>query len=101
MYVDIKESTRKDKKMMAVFYDDTRKKIRTTHFGAAGYEDFTIHKDEKRRAEYISRHSAVEDWKDYMSAGSLAYYILWYDKNKLLAIHKYMKRFGLKEMKQF
>lgn len=96
MFVDIKESTRKGKKMMAVFYDDEKKKIKTTHFGAIGYDDFTIHHNEKRRADYVSRHSVVEDFNDFMSAGSLSYYILWYDKNKLLAIHKYMKRFGLK-----
>ena len=29
---------------------------RTIHFGANGYEDFTIHKDPKRKARYLARH---------------------------------------------
>ena len=96
MYVDIKQSSRKYKKLMAIFYDDSKKKIKTVHFGDNRYEDFTQHHDEKRRAQYVSRHSSNEDWNDFMSAGALSYYILWYDKNKDVAIHEYAKRFNLK-----
>ena len=34
------------------------KKVR---FGAKGYEDFTIHKDEERKQRYIKRHQAREN----------------------------------------
>ena len=29
---------------------------RTIHFGAAGYEDYSMHKDEDRKQSYIKRH---------------------------------------------
>jgi len=37
-YVNITNSTRTGKKMMAIFYDEARKKIKTTHFWAGGGE---------------------------------------------------------------
>ena len=49
MEVSIKPSTNKDKKYMAIFYDDKGKKKKTTHFGAAGMSDFTKHGDEDRK----------------------------------------------------
>ena len=81
---------------MAVFYDNDKNKIKTVHFGDNRYQDFTQHHDENRRASYVSRHSPNEDWTDYMSAGALSYFILWYDKDIDVAIHKYLKRFNLK-----
>ena len=38
---------------------NTNKKI---YFGAAGYEDFTTHKDEERKQRYITRHKKNEDF---------------------------------------
>ena len=51
----------------------------TTHFGARGYQDFTMHRDEKRRRSYLSRHASREDWgrSGVMTAGWLSRYILW------------------------
>jgi hypothetical protein len=43
MYVSITKSTRQGKKMVAIFYDEAKKKLKTTHFGAVGYEDYTGH----------------------------------------------------------
>ena len=43
--IGIKKSTRKDKKFMAIFGPDGKK----VHFGAKGYEDYTIHHDDIRR----------------------------------------------------
>ena len=42
------------------------------------YEDYTTHKDEKRRQNYIKRHSN-EDWSraNLESAGWMSRYILW------------------------
>ena len=46
--VKITKSTNPKKKLMAIFSDDTGKKIKTTHFGAAGMSDFPTHKDGER-----------------------------------------------------
>ncbi len=36
-------------------------KWKNKYFGAAGYSDFTIHKDEERKLRYIKRHNN-ENW---------------------------------------
>jgi len=64
-------------KMVAVFEDKKTGKTKTTHFGAVGYTDYTISKDEDKRKLYLARHKSREDWNDYTSAGSLSKHILW------------------------
>ena len=34
----------------------------TIHFGATGYQDYTQHGDETRKAAYLQRHEARETW---------------------------------------
>ena len=72
MYVSITKSTRQGKKMMAIFYDETKKKLKTTHFGAVGYNDYTITGDLQAKMNYLQRHENREDWADYMTAGALS-----------------------------
>jgi hypothetical protein len=93
--VEIKKSTRTGKKLMAIFYDDD-KKVKTLHFGAVGYSDYTIHKDEARRQRYIDRHRKSEDWENPMTAGTLALYILWSKPTISAGIADYKKKFGFK-----
>ena len=38
-----------DKKFKVIIFDENKKKIKTLHFGAEGYSDFTQHKDENRK----------------------------------------------------
>ena len=95
MYVNITKSTRAGKKMMAVFYDEARKKVKTTHFGASGYEDYTGHQDLQRKMNYLERHEKKENWNDYMSAGSLSRWILWNKVSLNESIKDYMYRFKL------
>ena len=49
----------------------------TINFGDRRYEDYTTHHDEKRKALYIKRHQAREDWDDIETAGALSRFILW------------------------
>ena len=97
MYVSIGKSTRQGKKMMAVFYDSAKKKIKTTHFGASGYEDYTTHGEMQRKMNYLARHKDREDWNDYMSSGSLSRWILWNKPTLSESINDYMNRFRLRE----
>ena len=97
MFVNITKSTRQGKKMMAVFYDEAKKKVKTTHFGQENASDYTIHGDMARKANYIARHKTREDWNDYKSSGSLAYYILWNKPTIKASIEDYMNRFKLKK----
>lgn len=95
MRVEIKPSTSKGKKYMAIFYDKD-KRVKTTHFGSAGMSDFTKHGNEERKQRYLDRHKKNENWNDKFSAGSLSRYILWNKKTLSASIADYKSRFGLK-----
>ena len=45
-----------------------RYKSKLIHFGQKGYEDYSTHKDPKRRASYRARHMAIR-----LKNGKLAY----------------------------
>ncbi len=93
----VEKGTGKNKKLKAIFYDAEGKKIKTTQFGDSRYEDYTQHKDKKRRSKYRDRHKKDLEKGDYTRAGYLSYYILWGDKDNLKdAIEAYKKRFKLK-----
>ena len=103
MEVIIKLSDRPDKRYMAVFYDKDNK-VKTTHFGYAITDDKGIkkygstyidHKNDELKSAYISRHQVNEDFTNYMSAGSLAFHILWNKKSLRESIADYKRRFRL------
>ncbi len=79
---------------MAVFRTENGR-TKTTHFGAAGMSDFTIHKDEERKKRYILRHKANEDFNDPTTAGALSRWILWNLPSLRASIADYKKRFRL------
>ena len=97
MYVNITKSTRQGKKMVAVFYDEVKKKVKTTHFGAVGYNDYTITGDLQAKMNYLQRHEKREEWADYMTSGSLSRWILWNRPTLTASIADYMHRFKLKK----
>ena len=94
MKIVISKSTNKNKKLMAEFFDDD-KKIKTTHFGSAGMDDYTLTGDKKARERYRVRHKKDLDTKDPTRAGFLSYYILWGDStSRDKNIKDYKKRFN-------
>lgn len=67
---------------------------RKTKFGAQGYEDFTTHRDIKRRQAYRKRHAKDLNTNDPYRAGYLSYYILWGDSTSISQnIKDYNQRF--------
>ena len=68
---------------------------RTIHFGAAGYEDYTTHKDPRRKARDLARH-AGEDWSDPTTAGFWARWLLWNQPTLRASIRDVNQRFGLR-----
>lgn len=60
---------------------------KTVSFGARGYQDYTQHKDKKRRTNYRSRHRN-DKLDDPTKAGFWSWYVLWgdtTDRNKAFA----------------
>ena len=96
MFVEIKKSTNPKKKLMAIFYDKNKKRIKTTHFGQAGASDYTINKDPERKALYRKRHRHDLETSNFMRAGFLAFYVLWNMTSLKASVSAYRKKFNLK-----
>lgn len=82
---------------MARFPDGT-----TTHFGQRGAQDFILWSKvlsrtdaEKRRAAYLRRHKAREDWDAPRSAGALSRWILWNKPTLRASVLAFRRRFHL------
>lgn len=90
--VRIIKSSKADKKYMAMFNIDGKKK--TTHFGQAGADDYTITKDEEQKKRYRTRHKKDLDTGDPTRAGYLSYYILWNKPTITDSIADYKNRFN-------
>jgi len=90
--VKIIRSSKADKKYMAMFNIDGKKKI--THFGQLGADDYTITKDEEQKKRYRTRHKKDLDTGDPTRAGYLSYYILWNKPTITDSIADYKKRFN-------
>jgi len=89
----IVKSNKSNKKLMAVFENCQTGRKKTTHFGAYGMSDFTLHKDQDRKKNYISRHSKNEDWNNPITAGALSRWILWNKTSLSASIADYKKKF--------
>ena len=93
--LSITQSSKPDKKLMAVFEQDNGRK-KTTHFGASGMDDYTKTYDKAQRDRYRTRHAKDLRTGDPTRAGHLSYYILWGDSTSLQSnISAYRRRFNL------
>jgi len=93
MKFKIVKSHLKNKKYDGIFEDGDS--IHIVPFGATGYEDYTIHKDDKRKEAYIIRHHKEENWNDPMTSGALSRWILWNKKSLSASIKDFKKKFNL------
>ena len=92
--LSIKPSTKADKKYMATFETDAGR-TKTTHFGAAGYDDFIKTKNEVKKAAYIARHKVNENFQNPTTAGALSRWILWNKPTLSASIADYKRKFNL------
>ena len=97
--INIQKSPNKQKKWMITFKkaDGT---LLSVHFGANGYDDYTIHKDPDRMRRYQARHKN-DNIDDPFSAGALSWYILWSDPTFEGGLRNYLKRFNIKNKNVF
>ncbi len=63
------------------------------YFGAAGFQDYTIHQDEERKERYIQRHAKRENWEDPLTSGFYSRWVLWNKKTIEESIDDINKRF--------
>lgn len=88
MQIVIRKSTRKGKKWEARI--DGR---RSVHFGQASAPDYTLTGDKARKALYLARHAARENWADITTAGALSRWILWNRKTVAASVRDASRRF--------
>ena len=79
----------KPEKKFYIITNDNKK----VYFGAAGYEDFTTHKDEARKQRYIARHKKNEDWDDINSVAFWSRFYLWEKPTKKEAYENIKKKY--------
>ena len=89
MEVIIQKSTNKNKKFMANVHG------KLIHFGAAGYEDYLQHNNEKRKERYIKRQEKRENWNDPTTPGFYARWVLWNKETIDESMRDINKRFNL------
>ena len=89
--VEIRNSSRADKRLMAVFEDPKK----TVHFGLRGGSTFIDHRDELKKEAYIARHRVNEDWSLPDKAGTLSRYILWNKPTLKDSIQDYKRKYNL------
>lgn len=90
----VEKSTKPDKKYMAIFEDETGER-KITHFGAAGYTDYTKSKNKLQAEAYRRRHQNDLKTGDPTRAGFLSYYLLWDSPDFEENIRRYKNRFSL------
>ena len=95
MKVDIKRSTRNDKRYQAIF-TDSNNNTTTIHFGYDRGSTFIDHNNEDKKKAWIARHKIRGDFNNYKSASSLAKHILWNKPTLTASINDYKKKFNLK-----
>jgi hypothetical protein len=89
----LSKSTRKDKKWKVETPEG-----KTIHFGAAGYSDFTLHKNLARKNLYIMRHQMNENWtkSGINTAGFWSYWLLWNKPTLEASIRDTERKFEIK-----
>nr|QYA18540.1 DUF5754 protein [Clandestinovirus] len=88
----LSKSSKKDKKWMVRLPSG-----KTVHFGAAGYQDYTQHKDTERKRRYIIRHQKREKWSKagVTTAGFWSRWILWNQPSLLSSIRNTANKFKM------
>jgi hypothetical protein len=86
------------KKWQVVLYDRDGVKIKTVRFGAAGYEDYTTHKDSERKHRYVRRHRERENWgkSGVGTAGFWSRWLLWNKPSLVASSRDVSRRFCLR-----
>ena len=91
-YLD--KATDSKHKYTVQFLNQTTKRINTIHFGSANMSDYTLNKDDKRKALYIKRH-INDNINDLNFAGCWSMHLLWNKKSIEESIKDMEKRFKI------
>ena len=97
VYAQIMKSDLENKRLKSIFYDQNRKKIKSTNFGLRGGSTFIDHKDVNKKYAWIARHEVKGKFKDFTSASSLSYHLLWNKPTLSASFNDYLRKFNLQK----
>ena len=87
-------SNLKTKKYTVKFINEQTGRNNTIHFGSANMSDYTLNKDDRRKALYKLRH-ANDNINDLSYAGAWSMHLLWNKKSIEESIKDMEKRFKI------
>jgi hypothetical protein len=93
--LDIVMSSRKNKKLMAIFEIDGH--IKKVHFGSKTSQTYLDHNDNLKKSYYIKRHKALgtEDIDNPTTPAALSMFLLWNKPTLDESIRSYKDRFNI------
>lgn len=94
-FIALKKADDRKHKYIVTLLNEETKRMNNIKFGAFGMEDYTIHKDNKRKMAYDARHSIRENWNDPLTAGFWSKWILWNKQSIDASLKDTIKRFNL------
>jgi hypothetical protein len=95
-FISLKDANDNKHKYVVTLLNKETGKENTIRFGAFGMSDYTIHKDDQRKSNYIARHKVRENWADPTTAGFWSKNILWNLKTVSASLKDTINRFRLK-----
>ena len=91
--LDLYISDKPKKKYYVEFTNPETNRFNRIYFGASGYSDYTINKNDDKKNRYIARHIKRENWNE-LNPGSLSRYLLWNKKTLKESILDMNNRFN-------
>lgn len=85
-----------EKRMVAKFYNERGRLVKTVKFGQRGSRTYPDHKNRKTMLNYLKRHRVNENWSDPYSAGALSRWVLWSDTSIKGGKQNYSHRYRIK-----
>lgn len=95
-FISLKDANDNKHKYVVTLLNKETGREKTIRFGAFGMSDYTIHKDDKRKNNYIARHKVRENWADPSTAGFWSRWILWNLPTISASLKDTINRFQLK-----
>ena len=87
-----------NKKWTLVIGDKNENILKKVHFGSADMEDYTIHKDDKRKENFLRRFNKLiqKNKTNPFSPMTLSHMILWNKKSLTDSFKDYAEKYNLK-----
>jgi hypothetical protein len=95
-FISLKDANDNKHKYIVTLLNKETGREKSIRFGAFGMSDYTIHKDDKRKNNYIARHQVRENWADPSTAGFWSRWILWNLPTVSASLKNTINRFQLK-----